>query len=106
MDARKKRALRLNASKYKLISNVLFRKNDDGVLLICLEEDDSQKVLSELHDEPIGGHFGGNTTTHKVLRVGYYSPTLFKMHMKMFANVKFVKHVPTNNRNLLIHLNW
>ena len=25
-----------------------------------------------------GGHFNGEMTTHKLLRVGYYCPTLFK----------------------------
>jgi hypothetical protein len=25
-----------------------------------------------------GGHYGGDTTSHKILRVGYYWPTLFK----------------------------
>ena len=34
--------------------------------------------MQELHDGPTRGHFGGNTTTHKILHVGYYWPTLFK----------------------------
>ena len=32
----------------------------------------------ELHDFPTGGHLSGDTTAHKILRVGYYWPTLFK----------------------------
>jgi hypothetical protein len=35
-------------------------------------------VLRELHDDPTGGHFAGETTTNKILRVGYYWPTLFR----------------------------
>jgi hypothetical protein len=31
-----------------------------------------------LHAGEDGGHFGGDTTAHKVFRVGYYWPTLFK----------------------------
>jgi hypothetical protein len=46
--------------------------------LKCLENDDVDKVLSELHDGLVGGNFRGDTTTHKILRVGYYWPTLFK----------------------------
>jgi hypothetical protein len=34
--------------------------------------------MKELHDGPVGGHFIGNTTAYKILRVGYYWPTLFK----------------------------
>jgi hypothetical protein len=35
-------------------------------------------VLSEIHAGEANGHFGGDTTAHKVLRDGYYWPTLFK----------------------------
>ena len=44
----------------------------------CLEKDDANKVLEKLHEGPSGVHFGRETTTHKVLRVGYYWPTLFE----------------------------
>jgi hypothetical protein len=46
--------------------------------LICLECVYGDKFLKELHDGPIGGHFTGDTTTHNILRAGYYWPTLFK----------------------------
>jgi hypothetical protein len=45
--------------------------NYDGVLLRCLEQDDAEKVLKELHDGPIGGNFAGETATHKILRARY-----------------------------------
>lgn len=35
-------------------------------------------MLQELHDGPADGHFGGDTTAHKILHVIYYWPTLFK----------------------------
>jgi hypothetical protein len=56
----------------------LFQMNYDGVLLRCLEQDDVEKVLKELHDGPVGGNFTGETTAHKILREGYYWPTLFR----------------------------
>jgi hypothetical protein len=37
-----------------------------------------EKDNVELRDGPAGGHFSGETTTHKVLREYYYWPTLFK----------------------------
>jgi hypothetical protein len=43
-----------------------------------LEKEESDKVLSELHAGEAGGHFSGDTIAHKVLRDGYYWPTLFK----------------------------
>jgi hypothetical protein len=46
--------------------------------MCCLEKDEAEKVLLEFHAGEAGGHFGGDTTAHKVLRSGYYWPTLFR----------------------------
>jgi hypothetical protein len=78
LNPKERRALRLKSAQYRLINSVLFRINYDGVLLRCLEREDADKVLTELHDGPAGGHFAGNTTAHKILRADYYWPTLFK----------------------------
>ena len=43
-----------------------------------MEKDDAKHILIESHDGLTGGHFNGETTAPKVLRVGYYWPTLFK----------------------------
>jgi hypothetical protein len=72
LNPREMRDLRLKFAQYRLINSVLFRVNYDGVLLICLEREDVDKVLKELHDGLVGGHFVGDTTTHKILRDGYY----------------------------------
>eukprot|EP00253_Pinus_taeda_P027971 PITA_27971 len=78
LDHTKKRALRLKAKQYQLINDVLFKRNYDSVLLRCLEKTEAKKVLRELHDGPAGGHYAGDATAHKILRAGYYWPTLFK----------------------------
>jgi hypothetical protein len=78
LDAKKKRALTLKESQYQLVDGILFRQNYDLMLLKYLEKEEADKVLFDLHDGPTGGHFGGKTTAHKILHVGYYCPTLFK----------------------------
>ena len=78
LDHIKKRALRLKAKQYQLVNDVLFKRNYDSVLLRCLEKTEAEKVLQELHDGPAGGHYAGDATAHKILRAGYYWPTLFK----------------------------
>jgi len=44
--------------------------NHDKVLLRCLEKEDVEKVLKDLHDGPTHGHFAGETIAHKILREG------------------------------------
>lgn len=45
LDFKIKRALRLKSNQYQLINDVLFRKNYDFVLLICLEKAEAEKFL-------------------------------------------------------------
>ena len=78
LDHTKKRSLRLKSKQYQLVNDVLFRINYDSVLLRCLEKSEAEKVLQELHDGPAGRHYVGDATAHKILRAGYYWPTLFK----------------------------
>ena len=49
---------------------MLFRKNYGGVFLRCLECEDASKVVKELHDGPVGGHFSRDTMARKILRAG------------------------------------
>ena len=77
-SSKKRRALRLKSDSYQFIEGVLFRNNYDGVLLRCLEQEDAAKMVKELNDGPAGGNYLGDTTSHKILRAGYYWPTLFK----------------------------
>lgn len=68
LDPKQRRDIRLKAYPYLLIKSIMFRINYDGVLLRCLEKDEADKVLNELHDGVIGGNFGGDTIIdHKVL---------------------------------------
>jgi hypothetical protein len=52
--------------------------NYDGVLLSFLEREDAENVLRELHSGPAGGHLVGETTSHKILREGYYCLNMFR----------------------------
>jgi hypothetical protein len=71
-------SLRFKYSPFQLINDVFFRKYFDGVLLHCLEHEESEKVLSEFHSGSEGSQLGSEKTSHKVLRDGYYWTTLFK----------------------------
>lgn len=75
--SQKRRALRLKASKYCLVNEGLGWKNPDGIILRCVDGQESRRLLAELHTGLCGGHFAAKTTAHKILRAGYYWPTLF-----------------------------
>jgi hypothetical protein len=78
LNSKYKRTLRLISSQNHIINDILFYKNYDAILLRGLEKLNTNKVLIELHDGLVGGHFSIETTTQKILRDGYYFPTIFK----------------------------
>ena len=44
LEPKNRRDLRLKSVSYQLINNVLFRKNSDGVLLHCLDKDETETI--------------------------------------------------------------
>jgi hypothetical protein len=77
MEKRKVRALKLKSIKYCLIDQVLYWKDPLGVLLRCIDPQEAQKIMYDFHDSLCGGHHFWRTTTYKILRDGYFWPSLF-----------------------------
>jgi len=75
--AHKRRALRLKATKYCLMKDGLGWRNPEGIVLRCIDEIESKKLIYEFHLGFCGGHYAARTTTHKILRDGYYWPSNF-----------------------------
>ena len=68
----KRRSLRLQATKYCLTQEGLGWKNPDGLILRCVDEEESRRLLKEFHSGFCGGHFAAKTAAQKILRAGYY----------------------------------
>ena len=66
------RALRLKETKYCLTKDGLGWRNPDGLILRCVDEAESKKLMVEFHARFCGGNFAARTTSHKILRAGYY----------------------------------
>jgi hypothetical protein len=79
----KKIALRLKAAKYCIIQDGLEWRNLNGVILRCVDELESKRLLVDSHSGFCGGHFAVKTTVHKILKAGYYWLTIFSDVHKM-----------------------
>jgi hypothetical protein len=71
------RALKLKAIKFCINDKMLFWKDPSGVLLRCINKEESVQTMTKFHSSECGGHHYWKTTAHKILRVGYYWPCLF-----------------------------
>jgi hypothetical protein len=77
MGKSKARDLKLKEIKYFLIDQVLYWKDPLGVLLKFLDPQEAQRIMFDFHDSLCGGHHFWRTTSYKILRAGYFCPTLF-----------------------------
>jgi hypothetical protein len=77
LQRNKARALKLKAVKYCLIDQVLYWKDPLGVILKCMDPQEADRIMVEFHSGLCGGNYSWKTTTHKIIRAGYYWPTLF-----------------------------
>ncbi|XP_029150774.1 uncharacterized protein [Arachis hypogaea] len=77
-DEKAAKALRREAARYTIIQWQLFRKGLSQPLLKCLHPDQTDYVLREVHEGCCGHHIGGKTLARKLIRAGYYWPSMMK----------------------------
>ena len=70
------RKLRIKLAKYVLMDEVLYKRGFSQPYLRCLASDEANYVLREVHEGACGNHSGARSLIHKVIRVGYYWPTI------------------------------
>jgi len=90
----------MKTSKFCIIDNVLFWKNHEGILLNCLIQDETDKILKEFHAGDCGGHLYWKSTTDKILRASFYWPSLFA-DVKKFVMSYHRCQIFEGKRNLL-----
>jgi len=57
----------MKENQYVLIADILFRRNYDGILLRCIDENKAQELMREFHEGICGVHFSPIVTTHQFL---------------------------------------
>jgi hypothetical protein len=45
MNPKERRALKMKANQYVLIAYIIFRRNYDGILLRCVDENQAQEII-------------------------------------------------------------
>eukprot|EP00253_Pinus_taeda_P022623 PITA_22623 len=86
MAKNKSRSLKLKAAKFCIMNDALYWKDPRGMLLNCLVDEEAKQVMDDFHKGDCGGHLFWKTTTNKILRAGYYWPTLFADVYKTIAS--------------------
>ncbi|RDY06253.1 rnhA, partial [Mucuna pruriens] len=68
----RKRTLRRLASSFLLSGAILYKRNTDMILLRCVDGQEAQQIMEEVHEGIFGTHVNGHALARKILRIGYY----------------------------------
>ncbi|XP_057418919.1 uncharacterized protein LOC130713140 [Lotus japonicus] len=64
------------ASHYTLLGDQLYRRGVGVPLLRCVSKEEADRIMFEVHEGVCASHVGGRSLAAKVLRAGFYWPTL------------------------------
>lgn len=78
LSRNQKKTLIRQVSRHTIIVDTLYKKILDGTRLRCLNFEEAQLSLKEVHDGICGAHPSGPALSKKLLRTGYYWPTMEK----------------------------
>ncbi|XP_075665397.1 uncharacterized protein LOC142635068 [Castanea sativa] len=77
-DKEATRTLKVQAARFVLIKDILYKRGSCCPYLRCLNTEEANYVMREVHEKVCGNHLGSRSLVHKLIRVGYYWPTTQK----------------------------
>ncbi|GKV53120.1 hypothetical protein SLEP1_g59664, partial [Rubroshorea leprosula] len=88
------------AAHFTLLDNQLYKRAASMPLLRCLTPYEAEYAVREVHEGVCGTHIGGKTLARKLLRHGYYWPTMVE------DALNYVKKCPTCQFNADYTCQW
>ena len=86
--------MRINSRHFMVLGYRLFRRGADGLLRRRVSTTEVPSILLACHYSACGGRFSGQLTGQKILRAGYFWPTLFKDAHDYVKNVMLANGMP------------
>ncbi|KAL1363422.1 hypothetical protein AAHE18_03G148300 [Arachis hypogaea] len=77
-DEKEGNKLKWEAQYYTIINNTLYKREISTPMLKCVPTYNTKDILEEVHSGICGNHLGAQALAKKVLRAGFYWPTLQK----------------------------
>ena len=59
-----------------MLNEKLYKRDFSQPYLRCVEEEEAKYVLEEVHGGICGDHIGAKSLARKIMRVGYFWPTM------------------------------
>ncbi|OWM83601.1 hypothetical protein CDL15_Pgr004030 [Punica granatum] len=71
-DSKEAKRIRAHAPKYTILDGILYKRGYTLQLLRCVDDEDTNYVLREIHQGIIGAHEEAKSLVLKVLQQDYY----------------------------------
>ncbi|XP_071694824.1 uncharacterized protein [Rutidosis leptorrhynchoides] len=85
-DKKEARKIRIKAPSYKMMIGALYRKSFLTPWLQCVRPNQASMIIGEMHEGICGLHSGPRSIVAKILRMGYYWPTMHKDTVTLLRN--------------------
>jgi len=96
-NAEEAQRVKRSSSHYTLVDGHLFRLGFSRPILTCVENAEARRIMSELHEGICDSHIGGRALLLRILRAGYFWPTMRK------DCIEHVKHCDPCQRQSNVH---
>ncbi|XP_057734463.1 uncharacterized protein LOC130949870 [Arachis stenosperma] len=85
-DPKEEKRTKREAANYTVVAGQIYKRGFLQPLLKCVEPGDTEYILREIHEGCCGHHVGGKTLAQKIIRAGYFWPTVIRDSMQLVKN--------------------
>ena len=75
-DADEAKKIKKRAARFTVFNDTLYKRGISMPYLKCVDEDEDEYILEEIHEGICGDHAGPRSLVSKVIRTGYFWPTM------------------------------
>ena len=68
--------MRKRAARFTILNDILYKRRFSMPYLKCIDEEEAKYILKEIHEGVCGDHVGPRSLVSKVVRTGYFWPTM------------------------------
>ncbi|XP_071708259.1 uncharacterized protein [Rutidosis leptorrhynchoides] len=98
-DKKEARLVRERSPMYVIKNDMLYRKSYLGPLMRCVGPAEAATIIEEVHSGSCALHSGYKTIAAKIMRMGYFWPTLYRDVAQIVKRCKSCqRHAPQNRK--------
>ena len=75
-DSEEAKKIKKRVAKFMILNDTLYKKGFSMPYLKCVDEEEAKYILEEIHEGICGDHAGPRSLVNKVVRTGYFWPTI------------------------------